>query len=130
MLRAMLLGCSPSDDAHGSRGGATLVAVLAAALLSACGGGSGSPSSPPESTFSRIQTQVFDVSCSAESCHSHVGKAGGLVLEEGYSWDELMDKAPANPVAASHGWMRVARGEPDNSFLLAKITDSLASGEG
>jgi len=99
-------------------------------LLSACGGGSGAPPSPPESTFSRIQTQVFDVSCSADSCHSSVGRAGGLVLEEGHSWDELMDHAPANPVAASHGWMRVARGEPDRSFLLAKITDNLASGEG
>jgi hypothetical protein len=110
------------------------VALCAAALLFGCGGGSGSPApatdTNQQSTFERIQTKVFDTSCSSDSCHSHVGQAGGLVLEDGYSWDQLMDTPPTNPAAAHHGWMRIARGNPDQSFLLAKITNSLAAGEG
>lgn len=107
------------------------LAILASLLLSACGGGGGSSSSVAvEGTFARIQTQVFDVSCSSDSCHSSVGRAGGLILEEGYALGELMTKVPANPAAASHGFMRVMPGEPDRSFLLAKITDNLAAGEG
>ncbi|MGD9764973.1 MAG: hypothetical protein AB7V27_14800 [Candidatus Binatia bacterium] len=82
------------------------------------------------STFERIQTQVFDVSCSADSCHSSVGQAGGLILEAGHSYDALMQQAPTNPVAASNGWMRVMPGDPEASFLLAKLSDSLAAGEG
>lgn len=88
------------------------------------------PTIPEIATFQRIQTEVFDVSCSSDTCHSNVGKAGGLVLEAGYSWDQLHDHLPANPYAASRGMMRVMPGEPDHSFLLAKLTDRLASGEG
>ncbi len=106
------------------------VAAACAGLL-ACGGGSGSSGgSAQESTFSRIQTQVFDVSCSSDSCHSSIGQAGGLVLEDGYSWNDLMQQPPANPTAKNHGFMRVMPGDPDRSFLLAKITDNLAAGEG
>ena len=104
-------------------------AVFSLLLLAGCGG-SGSNSGPVTSTFERIQTQVFDVSCSADSCHSSVGSAGGLILEAGQSYDQLMARPPANPVAASHGWMRVAPGDPDRSFLIAKLTDTLAAGEG
>jgi len=97
-------------------------------LLAGCGGGDSS--APVEGTFSRIQSQVFDVSCSAESCHSSVGQAGGLILEEGQSWDQLSMHTPTNPYAAERGWMRVMPGDPDSSFLLAKLTDRLAAGEG
>jgi hypothetical protein len=105
-------------------------AAVAGLLLAACGGGSGGSSGPTASTFERIQSQVFDVSCSADSCHSSIGQAGGLVLEEGASWDQLTSQPPANRAAAHHGFMRVMPGNPDNSFLLAKITDNLAAGEG
>ena len=105
------------------------VIALCALGLGACGGDGGS-GAPKTSTFERIQTQVFDVSCSSESCHSSVGHAGGLTLEAGYSWDELANHVPANAYAASHGLMRVMPGNPDGSFLYAKITDNLAAGEG
>ena len=67
---------------------------LAMVALCGCGGGDSSGSAPTTATFERIQTQVFDVSCSSDSCHSSVGQAGGLVLDAGYSWDELMDQPP------------------------------------
>lgn len=98
--------------------------------LTGCGDNSGGEPVVQTSTFQRIQTEVFDVSCSSDSCHSSVGQAGAMVLDAGGSWDALINQAPANPIAASHGWMRVAPGEPDQSFLLAKLTHTLASGEG
>jgi len=106
--------------------------VRAVALLALCGcaDGGADGGSATLSTFERIQTQVFDVSCSSDSCHSSVGQTGGLVLEAGHSYEALMNTPPTNPIAYEHGWMRVMPGDPDRSFLLAKLTDSLAAGEG
>ena len=101
-----------------------------------CGGSTGpSPTqstqpAPSMPTFERLQTQVFNVSCSSDSCHSSVGRAGDLILEEGQSWDSLVNHRASNPVAASNGWMRVNPGQPDTSFLMAKVADNLAAGEG
>ncbi|MEO8603350.1 MAG: hypothetical protein ABI629_12310 [bacterium] len=110
----------------------TLVAIGAVMQLAACGAGGdgGSSSAPQQSTFERIQHEVFDVSCSADSCHSSIGQAGGLILEEGSSWDELMDHVPANRAAAAHGMRRVWPGDPARSYLIAKLTNNLAAGEG
>jgi hypothetical protein len=109
------------------RGGVLALAVL----LAACGGDGGSGGrSGTGSTFQRIQTEVFDVSCSSDSCHSSVGRTGDLVLEAGYSWESLVNHEPANPVAAEHGYMRVMPGNPDRSFLISKLSDTLAAGEG
>lgn len=105
-------------------------AVISLIVLSACGGGGSSGSTPTTATFQRIQTEVFDVSCSSDSCHSSVGQAGGLVLDAGSSWDALMEQPPTNPYAADHGFMRVMRGNPERSFLFAKLTNNLAAGEG
>jgi len=101
------------------------------ALTSACGdGGSGGSSNPPASTFQRIQEQVFDVSCSSDACHSSVGRAGDLVLEEGASWDHLVNTVPSNPISYLHGYMRVMPGTPEMSLLMHKLTNSLSAGEG
>ncbi len=77
-----------------------------------------------------MQTEVFNVSCSSDSCHSHVGRAGNLVLEEGQSLDSLVNQPPSNPIAAAQGWMRVMPDHPEKSFLMAKIADNLLAGEG
>jgi hypothetical protein len=107
-----------------------LLIAAAATALAACGGGGGSSSAPKEATFERIQHEVFDVSCSADSCHSSVGQAGGLILEDGYSWDSLIDHVPSNRAAGTHGMKRVWPGDPSRSYLIAKLTNNLASGEG
>lgn len=102
--------------------------------MAGCGGDSGPPPTAPTggsaSTFERIQTQVFNVSCNSESCHSSVGQAGGLVLEEGKSYDNLVNHSPVNPIASVDGMMRVMAGRPDMSLLFAKITSNLQSGMG
>lgn len=109
-------------------------AVLAASLgglVAGCGGdGGGSGTAARTATFERIQQEIFDVSCSADSCHSSVGRAGGLVLEEGYSWDALIDQPPANFAAGSHGMRRIWPGDAGRSYLFAKLTNNLAAGEG
>jgi hypothetical protein len=108
----------------------TVVLLVCPWLYACAGDGAGGQPVVASSTFARIQTQVFDVSCSSDSCHSSVGRAGDLILESGYSWDQLVERAPSNPVAAHYGHMRVMPGEPDRSFLLAKLTNNLAAGEG
>src|SRR4029453_7385234 len=52
---------------------------LLALVLGACGGGGGGgdpgPAGPTESTFSRIQSQVLDKSCTSSSCHTSIARA-------------------------------------------------------
>ena len=108
--------------------------LLLSGLVAGCGGSVDNSDARPApaimSTFQRIQTQVFDVSCSSDSCHSSVGQAGALILDTGHSWDALINHTPSNPVAADHSWMRVQPSHPETSFLLAKIADNLQAGEG
>lgn len=120
-----------------------LLGALTFLLLAACGGGGGTGSSAPTaptepapaptaapvepSTFDRIQDQVFSTSCASESCHSSAGRAADLVLEAGYSYDELIDVAPAHAPAAELGLRRVLPGDPDGSLLCHKVEDGLAA---
>lgn len=71
-------------------------------------------------TYARIQDEIFDLSCTASSCHSAVGKRGDLVLEPDVSFDNLIDVVPDNEAAAIDGFVLVEAGNPDNSFLIAK----------
>jgi copper type II ascorbate-dependent monooxygenase-like protein len=114
----------------------SIIALLSLGLLAlawavGCGDGGGSGGGGASgSTFERIQTQVFDVSCSAATCHSHVGQAGGMVLDADSSWDALVNQPPSNRVATEQGLLRVSPGHPEASFLMAKLADNLAAGEG
>jgi hypothetical protein len=105
---------------------------LLMAASAGCGGSDGgtTTSGPMPSTFDRIQQQVFTVSCSSDSCHSSVGRAGDLVLEAGQAWDALVNHTPSNPIAAAYGMMRVMPGDVDRSLLVAKLTNNLAAGQG
>jgi len=110
-----------------------VIAALAG-WLAGCGGDAATTTAPPATssspTFERIQKQVFDVSCTSSSCHSSVGQAGNLVLEDGKSYDNLINDTPSNPVAGHGGMMRVMPGRPDMSLLYAKVTTNLQSGMG
>ncbi len=97
--------------------------------LAGCGDSGGS-SGPEIGTFERIQTQVFDQSCSSDSCHSSVGRAGDMILEAGHSLASLVNQVPSNPISYQHGYMRVMPGDPDMSLLLMKLTNNLSAGEG
>ena len=53
-----------------------------------------------------------------------VSQAAGLVLEPRVSYGDLVNVVPANPVAASRGWLRVTPGDPDESFLYVKLVSA------
>jgi hypothetical protein len=103
--------------------------VLALAL---CGCGSGKSSTAPaavEPTLASIQAQVFASGCAISSCHGSVGQRGGLVLEEGRSYAQLVGVLAQNDAARAKGKLRVAPGHPEQSFLIDKLT-APGSGEG
>jgi hypothetical protein len=87
-----------------------------------------SPSpTPPLSLFGQIQTTIFNQTCTEMFCHDAIGMSGGLVLLEGQSYGNLVDVPPQNAAALARGLLRVDPGDPDNSFLLVKLTGPTAA---
>lgn len=83
-----------------------------------------------DSTFDRIQRQIFDLSCATATCHDSQSVAGGLLLETGASHGNLVGAMPSNGAAAGAGWLRVdvvapGVGSLDTSFLYHKIMGDL-----
>jgi len=74
------------------------------------------------STLPQIQANIFDATCLGSGCHNATDRSGGQVLEAGRSYAQLVGVAPQNPAAAAAGMLRVDPGNPDNSFLLTKLT--------
>ena len=79
------------------------------------------------STFEMIQSEIFSQSCISASCHSSTTQAGGLSLEQGVAYENLVNARPANTRAQQMGWRRVVRGQPEKSFLMIKL---LSPGKG
>lgn len=86
------------------------------------------------STFDRIQKQIFNQSCAVGGCHDSESQTGGLLLETGASFDNLVNQTPTKEAAIAAGWRRVtvfvqdASGDPDTSFLFRKIEGDLPDG--
>jgi hypothetical protein len=77
-----------------------------------------------EPTLSSIQTNIFNMSDSSGrlaciGCHSDQGRnpAGGLVLLEGRSYQQLVGRASTGKA----GETRVIPGDPQNSYLVKKL---------
>jgi hypothetical protein len=83
-------------------------------------------------TFDRIQRQIFDKTCAVSGCHDSQSQTGGLLLETGASYANLVDVTPQNPGAAGAGWKRVdaTNASPDTSFLFHKLTGDLDGTQG
>jgi hypothetical protein len=84
-------------------------------------------------TFDRIQTQVFNQSCAVSGCHDSQSVAGGLLLEVGASYGNLVGQPPSNFAAFTAGWQRVdavplVSGDPATSYLVHKIEGDLPDG--
>ncbi|MFN8642354.1 MAG: hypothetical protein U0802_12125 [Candidatus Binatia bacterium] len=82
-------------------------------------------------TFDRIQRQIFDQSCAVSGCHDSQTQSGGLLLETGASYGNLVNHVPSNFAAFSAGWRRVDAtppGDPtnvDTSYILRKLAGDL-----
>jgi len=102
--------------------------ILSATLsLAACPAPDDDTDGAPAPTFTEIQEDIFDLSCTASSCHSATGRRGDLVLESDESYDNLLDVIPANTAAADDGWVLVEAGNAENSFLAAKCETPVAT---
>jgi len=72
-------------------------------------------------TLSSIQQNVFAKSCNTSSCHNAFGHGGGLVLDSGKSFSNLVNAPSINDSAYARHLLRVNPGKPDSSFLLIKL---------
>jgi hypothetical protein len=78
-------------------------------------------------TFDRMQKQIFNQSCALSGCHDSQSQAGGLLLETGASYGNLINQTPTNASAVGAGWLRVnaVLSDPDTSLLFHKIEGDL-----
>ncbi len=110
------------------RRGVRAALASAALLLGGCAGdGPNAPSG--DSAFDLIQQEIFNPNCLSAGCHNSTSQAGGMDLSPGVSYGSLVNVVPDNPVAAARDLLRVTPFEPDQSFLIIKLTDP-APGEG
>ena len=102
-----------------------LIALLAATLAwMGCGkmkplptepDGGGPP--PPDATFTRVQTEVFSVSCALSGCHAGVAPTGGMDLSVGVAYQNTV-----GVTSTERGDLkRIEPGDPERSYLVKKI---------
>jgi hypothetical protein len=101
---------------------------LACGALAACGSGdgfqgSGGGSGPLAPTFDSIQANIFDPLC--EHCHSGANAPFGLRLDAANSYTLLVGV----PSGERSSTLRVAAGDPNNSYLIQKLEGTAPVGE-
>jgi hypothetical protein len=106
---------------------AGLVAVLC--IAAACGEDGRMPTeiAPPgnsDATFSRVQREVFTPQCAIPGCHGGTAANAqeNMPLGEGLSYDAIV-RVPSRQMPSL---LRVAPGDPANSYLVRKITPGSA----
>src|SRR5437773_4701088 len=80
-------------------------------------------------TFATIQQTILTATCATASCHG-TAAAGGLSLSAGAAYANLVGAPASNPAAQAAGKLRVVPGDPDASFLIAKLVGQLTPAEG
>jgi Bacterial Ig-like domain len=107
-------------------------------MVSACGGGSGgggsgntNPAPPPpppplsfNPVFSEIQSNVFTPTCATSGCHTGASAPQGLRLDAANSYGLLVGVASSQVPSV----LRVAAGNPGNSYLIQKLEGTAAAG--
>jgi hypothetical protein len=78
-------------------------------------------------TFDRIQRQIFNQSCALSGCHDSQSQSGGMLLESGGAYSNIVDVIASKPAAAALGWRRIdaANADVSTSFLYHKVTGDL-----
>ena len=98
----------------------------------------GAPGCGPPPELSALEDSVFAGSCiDVDDCHAESAEEGGLVLEAGFAFGELVnvpaegdpddpESFPSMPV----GEVRVIPGDPEGSFLMKKLEGDLLPQDG
>jgi hypothetical protein len=89
-----------------------------------------SPCDQVTSTLQHLEKHVFAPTCSRQTCHSGPQSDHSLTLVEGEAHLNLVGIMPDNLQARLAGKLRVAAGDPGNSFLLDKLRGDLLENEG
>ena len=83
------------------------------------------PQEPEVPGFRAIHDTILVPGCGASACHGgEQGVAGFRVGDAESALADLIGVAPVNAKAADEGLVRVAPGDPENSFLWRKLNDS------
>lgn len=104
--------------------------LVVSLLATACTGGDGSglpPRLPPGAfgpNFSEIQANVLAPNCATSGCHLGAGAPQGLRLDDANSYGLLVGVA-SSEVSST---LRVAPGDPDNSYLVQKLEGTASVG--
>ena len=99
-------------------------------FVASCTGGDGSglpPKLPPGAfgpNFSEIQANIFVLNCATTGCHLGAGAPQGLRLDDANSYGMLVGV----PSSESSSTLRVAPGDPGNSYLIQKLEGSASVG--
>lgn len=72
------------------------------------------PSNAPMAKLSDIQSKVFNISCATANCHASGTAAGGLVLSDGQSYNNLINVESVR----FPGVKRVDEGNSEESLLV------------
>jgi Big-like domain-containing protein len=106
-------GCAGNGEGLNSSGG-----------TGAGGGGGSAPTGPFTADFESIQSNVFTPIC--VPCHSGANAPHGLMLDATHSYNDLVGV----PSVEVPSFMRVKKGDPDNSYIILKLEGSnLISGQ-
>lgn len=81
-----------------------------------------SPTATQAVTLADVQAQVFTPHCLTVGCHTSTSQAGNMVLENGAAFASLVEIPAVNFAAMTAGLVRVSPGNPEDSFLLIKLT--------
>src|SRR6184192_4166558 len=111
------------------------VFLVTALLITACGKLAELPTEPggpgngqpidPTATFTRVQTEIFTPTCAALGCHDRLGRQEDQQLQAGMAYAQVVN----HPSLEMPGLMRVAPGDPANSYLYRKITGAGITGD-
>ena len=74
-----------------------------------------------EPTLSSIQANYFNKSCTFSSCHGDGGSLGGLSIDDGESFEALVNVPAVHTGAAQEGKLLVVPGDAESSFLYIKL---------
>ena len=88
------------------------------------GPGSGDPIDPT-ATFTRVQSEIFTPTCAQLGCHDRLGRQSDQQLQAGLAYAQVVNHASVEMPQL----MRVAPGDPANSYLYRKIAGAGITGD-